>query len=213
MTDPTAHPLTWPANRSRTPAGRRKRGQFGSTKEIRSPHGTVWREKAELSIASALERVLQEMTRFEARYALISSDVELRRDGLPRSDRREPADPGVAVYFTKDGDPYCLACDTFERVADNLAAIAGHVEATRRQMRYGVATAAESLQAFRALPPPDVERPWRDVLELRSVPVDAARVKAAFVRLARERHPDAGGSDAMMAELNAARDQALQEMA
>src|SRR3546814_12896137 len=106
--------------------------------------------KIELPMSIACERALAQLAAFGAKYPLISSNVELRRDGLPRSDRVEPTDPGVAVYFAKGGRPYCLACDTFRRAADNLAAIAGHIEATRRQLRYGVATAEETLRAFEA---------------------------------------------------------------
>jgi curved DNA-binding protein CbpA len=42
---------------------------------------------------------------------------------------------------------------------------------------------------------------------------DASReaIEAAYKRLARQRHPDAGGSDALMAELNAARAKAIEE--
>ena len=211
MSEPTNYPLTWPAGRPRRPAADRKDSPFGTTKENRAG----WREKVSLPVSAAVDRVLAELRIFGARYILISTDVELRKDGIPRSNRPEPADPGAAVYFTKDGRPYCLACDTFRRVADNLAAIAGHVEATRRQLRYGVATAEESLRAFQALPPPSAERPWRDVLELRDVEprelTDAA-VDQAFRRLARERHPDRGGSDAMMAELNVARARAVAEI-
>lgn len=206
MTAPTAYPLSWPAGRPRTPLGLRKRAAFGFTSWSTG-------NKEQLSVAKGIDRVLRELRTFDARYPLISSGVELRRDGLPRSDRREPADPGVAVYFTQGGKPYCLACDTYDRVADNLAAIAGHVEATRRQLRYGVATAEESLRAFEALPAPTTERPWREVLELRNgTSVDRNAVMAAYRRLALERHPDHGGSDAMMADLNVARDRALAEL-
>lgn len=205
--EPTRYPLAWPAGRPRTPPASRKKAQFGKMRERGN-----WQEKNALSIAEARERVLEELHRFGARYGLISSDVELRQDGLPRSDRRDPTDPGVAIYFTKDAKPYCLACDTFDRVADNLAAVAGHIEATRRQLRYGVATAEESLRAFEALPAPG-GRSWRTVLGFKDTdPVTRDAVLAAHRRLAIKRHPDRGGSDADMAEVNTARDRALAEL-
>ena len=43
--------------------------------------------------------------------------------------------------------------------------------------------------------------------------VPGASIEANFKRLARDRHPDRGGSDAAMAELNAARERALKERA
>lgn len=205
MSDPTAYPLTWPTGRPRTPLQNRKRAQFKTRRE------TGW--MGDVSVAVGTERVLRELASFGARYPLISSDVELRRDGLPRSDRRDPIDPGVAVYFTKDAKPYCLACDTFDRVADNLAAIAGHIEATRRQLRYGVATAEESLRAFEALPPPG-PAPWRAVLGFKDEqPATVDEIRTAHRRLLLDRHPDRpGGSHDAMAEVNAARDRALAEI-
>ena len=66
-----------------------------------------------------------------AQRIVISTNAELRQDGFPYSNRRAPEDVGVAVYFTLEGRPYVLPCDKWERVADNLAAIAKHVEAKR----------------------------------------------------------------------------------
>lgn len=208
MSTPSAYPLTWPAGRPRTAAGNRKRASFGTAQmDTRG-----WRDKKRLPVYVGAERVVRQLELFGARYTLISTSAELRRDGKPRSDK-EPEDPGAAVYFSKDGRPYCLACDTFDRLADNLAAIAGHIEATRRQLRYGVATAEQSLRAFEALPPPSAERPWRDVLDLGDAAVvDREAVMIAYRRLARERHPDRGGSHAMMSELNTARTRALADV-
>jgi len=56
---------------------------------------------------------------------------------------------------------------------------------------------------------------WRQVLELHresNSSLTWGKVEATFKRLARERHPDHGGSDAMMAELNRARDDARREL-
>jgi curved DNA-binding protein CbpA len=58
-----------------------------------------------------------------------------------------------------------------------------------------------------------MKRDWQAVLELREL-LQPKRddIERAYRRLAMERHPDKGGSDAAMAELNAARDEALQEL-
>src|SRR3546814_17727292 len=113
--------------------------------------------KSELPMSIACERALAQLAAFGAKYPLISSNVELRRYGLPRSDRVEPTDPGVAVYFSKGGRPYSLACETFRRAADNRAAITGPIDANPRQRRYGVATAEESPRGFGPLPPPHAD--------------------------------------------------------
>ncbi len=53
---------------------------------------------------------------------------------------------------------------------------------------------------------------WRDVLDVADGEIDRDGVEAAYRALARERHPDAGGTDADMVALNAARDAALAEI-
>lgn len=49
---------------------------------------------------------------------------------------------------------------------------------------------------------------WTRVLGL-SLPVDKQQVQHAFRELSKQRHPDVGGSDALMQQLIEARDQAL----
>jgi hypothetical protein len=158
-------------------------------------------------VADALSRLQRELDRIGARYPVISSNLELRLDGLPRSGQREPNDPGVAIYFDLDGKPHCMPCDTYTTVVQNIAAVAAHIEATRAIQRHGVGTLAEMFAGFTALPPP--RSPW-DVL---GVPRGSSRdvIYAAFRDKARKAHPDAGGSTAAMAELAAARDEALRE--
>lgn len=198
-------PLKWPAGRPR----RRQRsyGPFRGQRE----DGRI--ERSALTVAEALSRLQTQLDLLKARYPVVSSNVEPRLDGRPRSGQAEPADPGVAVYFDLAGKPHCLPCDTYTAVAQNICAIAAHIELTRRIERHGVATTAEMFAGFLALSSPADRRPWREVLELhRAKSVTTVTVEEAFRRLARERHPDCGGSDAMMAELNRARDEAQQEL-
>lgn len=210
MTDAaTPYPLRWPAGRARTASTRRKGGKFRTAGE-RSCRGYGLQA---LSVADALERLQREFDLIGARFPVVSSNIETRLDGRPRSGQKEPGDSGVAVYFQLRGRPYCLPCDTYFRVADNIAAIAAHIEATRAIKRHGVATVEEMFAGFQALPAP-AAIDWRQVLELhRESVITRAMIEAAYRRLARERHPDIGGSDRMMADLNAARDAALREVA
>ena len=200
---PDAYPLAWPAGRPRTPANQRKRATFGR----RGDNGWV-----DLTVAVARERLMDELRRLGARWPIVSSNLELRRDGLPYSGRPEPTDPGVAVYFQLDGKPICMPCDRYDRVADNIAAVAAHIEATRAIERHGVGTAAEALMAFQALPAPG-KRHWREVLGFSQGQVaTAGDIRAAYIVAAKRAHPDNGGSDSWMAEVNAARDQALKDV-
>ena len=198
-----AHPLQWPAGRQRTKY--RKHGQFNK----KVPTGKGWSRSQELSVADATRRLQDELDRIGARYPVISSNVELRLDGLPRSGQPEPDDPGVALYFDLKGEPHCLPCDTYKRVADNIAAIAKHIEATRAIERYGVASIKEMFAGFHALPAPNQAESalWWNVLGV-SQGASIEEIETAYRKKAKAAHPDSGGTHAAMAELNAARRQA-----
>lgn len=194
-----AYPLQWPAAKVRAAA--RKRATFG-TKNSRG-----WGKDA-LTVAGALSRLQSELDALGARTYVLSSNVELRLDGLPRSGQAEPRDPGVALYFQLKGKPHCLPCDTFDRVADNIAAIAKHIEATRAIERYGVATMSEMFAGFVALPAPGAARPWWEVLGV-GRHATADEINASYRDKAKRAHSDTGGSAAAMSALNVARDEGL----
>ncbi len=194
-----AYPLAWPAHRKRRPWDSRVRGDFSEKVDAK--------KSRRVTLDTACDRLEAEVLRLGGIYPVISTNVELRMDGRPRRDRAMPADPGVCVYFQLGGKPYALACDTYTEVAQNIAAVANHIDTLRRQERYGVATAAESLQAFTALPPP--KTCW-EILGLGTGNASsAADVQRAWRERARDHHPDQGGSHSSMAEVNAARDAAL----
>lgn len=194
---PTSHPLAWPSFRPRTAARNRKAGQFKQSNRA-------------LTVAQAADRVEDEVERLNGRGLIISSNVEATLSGRPRSGRGNPNDPGVALYFTIDGDPVTLACDTYDDVAQNLGGLAAHIKAMRSIDRYGVQSAKEALRAFAALPPPSESRtaPWHEVLGV-SPSASAAEIKAAFRLKAKAAHPDVGGSHEAMSALEAAKQAAL----
>lgn len=201
-----AYPLQWPNGRPRT--RERKRASFGTKN-----YGGGWGRK-ELSVSDAVRRLQDEIDRLRVTDYVLSTNLALRLDGLPRSDQRAPADPGVCLYFKLKGKPHALPCDTYDRVADNIAAIAKHIEATRAIERYGVATMEEMFTGFAALPAPGSKRPWREVMGLphdwRGGPSD---VETQWRLAAKNVHPDRpGGSHEAMAALNAAKDEALKEL-
>jgi hypothetical protein len=205
------YPLHWPADKKRTLPANRRSAAF--SKRV---HNGRYEEKKLLSIADAINRLQRELDMLGARYLVLSTNVEPRLDGLPRSDRTQPQDPGVAVYYRIDGEPFCLPCDTFDRVADNIAAIAAHIEAVRKIERYGVATSKQMFAGFSQLPAPgsNSARTWRDVLRWPDgSAVTKTGIDVVYRALAKELHPDRpGGSEAAMAELNRAREEAIAEM-
>lgn len=191
------YPLSWPAGWPRTPSVRRKRSTFSS-------YGK------ELSVAQATSRLQGELDRLGARAAILSTNVELRLDGLPRSGQRTPDDPGAAVYFRLKNAPRALACDAWTTVAGNIAALAAHIDALRRIDRYGVGSVEQAFAGYAALPPTGED--WWLVLEVaRSSTV--LQIEQAYRTKAMQAHPDRGGTDAEMSRLNVARDAAVAEKA
>lgn len=188
----SAYPLSWPEGFPRSQ--RREVGKFRT------------------SINAALDNVQSSLRLFgtdsgkRVENIILSSNVSL---GVSR-----PADPGIAAWFTWDGEQRCIPVDRYSTPEANLQAIHHVIEARRVELRHGtLALVRATFRGFTVALPAPGRRHWGDVLGIKpGTFVTSDEINAAYKRLARERHPDAGGSDAMMAELNAARDAALVEV-
>lgn len=165
-----------------------------------------------ISVEQATRRLEREVSRLGGTHAVLSTNVSLRLDGRPRSDE-QPKDPGVALYFNYKARATVLACDSYQHVEDNIAALAAHLEALRGIERWGVGTIEQALAGYRALPA-DTAADWRMVLfGVKTATVGVEDVQAAYRARAKELHPDIRHDDgAAMAHLNRARDYALQEL-
>src|SRR5438045_3368924 len=86
-----AFPLFWPDGRPR--AARRERSAFKVA-----------------GFGRVRDELLNELKLLRASRVIISTNVPLRRDGLPLAGQPQPKDPGVAVYFTRGGRKLCFAC-------------------------------------------------------------------------------------------------------
>lgn len=165
------------------------------------------------SFVQARDGILDEVRRIGGRYPVLSTNIELRRDGLPYANQPNPVDAGVALYFERKGKQMVFACDRWSRVKDNMRAIQKTIEAIRGIERWGASEMLErAFSAFEALPSPRTERGWREILGITNPKPHSSEIEAMYRTKAKRAHPDAGGSDAAMAELNSARDQALKEI-
>lgn len=216
-----AYPLSWPAGWKRTEPSARTRGKFAKMGWSGEPgSATNFRHARDLSLAESVARLLGELGRFGVVVgdAVISTNVPVRLDGLPRGDAQVPADPGVAVYWQRPADqaPKVMAIDRYDRVQDNVAAVAATLEAMRAIERHGGAVILDrAFTGFTALPAPlAAARPWRDVLELSgSAVVSPKVVKDAYMRARGAAHPDRkGGSQAAFVAVQDAYHQAAREL-
>lgn len=198
-----AYPLAWPPGRTRTERWRRERAKF------------------DVTFSRARDNIIAEVSRLAGRYPdpqiVISTNIALRRDGLPLAGQRQPEDPGVAVYFLYKKRQMSFACDRWGKIEHNMQAIAKTIEALRGIARWGTGDMLEAaFTGFTALPPPSGpsshggKRHWRDVFG--TAVQNRAQLQDVYRRLASAHHPDRGGDPAKMAELNAAREEALKEL-
>lgn len=188
----TAFPLQWPTGRPRTQ--RPERSRFDTTG------------------FTARIALFNELGRMGAKNIVLSTNVELRRDGMPYASRKPPEDVGVAVYFDRKDEKLVFSCDRWDRVKDNIQAIRKTIDAIRGIERWGTGDAMEAaFTGFKALPPPSV-RYWRDVLEMDEWMQTYETAKIQHRLLAKECHPDKGGSNELMAELNVALETAKKQL-
>lgn len=199
-------PLYWPDGWTRTEKWKRQRSRY------------------ETHFVKARDVVVKQLKLMGGRGPVISTNIPLRQDGLPLANMREPADPGVAVYWNESKWPNgsdkqvittrVLACDKWVTVRENLRAIGLTIEALRSIDRAGASQVLDrAFMGMTALPASTGHRHWRDVLKLDGLPhATWEHVEVAYKLLALERHPDRGGTNEQMVELNRARDEARQEL-
>ncbi|HAR45339.1 MAG TPA: molecular chaperone DnaJ [Nitrospiraceae bacterium] len=172
MNSTRAYPLYWPDGWPRTDTYKQKRAQF-----------------KDRSVAVGRRYLVDEARRFGGTELIISSNLELKLDGTPRSNQRQPADRGVAIYFKRRGVDMALACDVYTTVEDNLWALYRTLEALRQIERDGSpALINRAFRGFAALPDPDALQ-WFEIL---NVPANSRdeEIKGAYFSLARKYHPD-----------------------
>lgn len=181
-----AYPLTWPVGRQR--ARQQERARFKTT------------------LGAAISAVQYEVRLLGGSNLVISSNLPLRRDGMPMARPGYIGDLGVAVYFNLKKRPMCFACDRWDQVVDNMQAIAKTIEALRGIERWGSGSMVEqAFTGFIALPAPEQ---WFTIL---GVGANATKdeIEDAYRRLAMKHHPDRGGDANEMARINSARDDGM----
>lgn len=197
-----AFPLCWPTGRPRMPSHARERARFDT------------------SLARARDEIMRQIEMMTGRYdwmrretgLVISTNLQLRRDGLPMASQSRVQDPGVAVYFNYKKRPMCFACDRWDRIEDNMQAIAKTIDALRGVARWGTGDMMEAaFTGFTALPSAVVTPPnWRTVLRCPEV-IYFRDVEAAYMRRRKEAHPDHGGQPGEFDQVQRAWEQARQE--
>lgn len=191
-----AYPLQWPQGWARTPANKRERSRY------------------RVSNATICNDLLEAVRLLGGAVPIISSNMPVRLDGLPYVNTVSVPDPGVAVYWVREGQQEVMACDRWVTPWENMRAISHAIEALRAMERAGATQILNrAFEAFQ-LPsggPSVGKRHWREVLDYGSDPLDTGLIRARFKALALKLHPDVGGDVERFKELEAAYREAMKE--
>lgn len=202
-------PVVW--SRPITPVDQRRgRGTFKAT----------WTE------TQAMLRL--ELDRLHAHNVVLAADfteADLKADGLPRANARQPQFPGVEIFFDSVHGPLVYGTDTHVFWQHNVRAIALSLQALRSVDRYGVTRASEQYKGWRVLTAGPVEHTLPggmtrheaalfvaqhsgrvDVAATAAMIEDSREIAISYARTAAKRlHPDAGGSSALFDQLQRAK--------
>lgn len=180
------NPLLWPNQQARTRPVDRRDASF------------------QVDIRRAFSELVRNLDLLGTSDVIITTDLPVRRDGTLYADIAEPNDIGVSVFFDRKTKPFAIACDTFRKVRHNLRAIGLTIDALRAIQRYGATSMLEqAFTGFAALPPPQAEEPWWEVLGVMRVATPEV-IKDSFRKLANVHHPDKGGDAELMKRVNKA---------
>lgn len=187
MSEPRSFPLQWPNNWPRAP--HRQQSKF------KAP-----------DLNRAVNKIEDEVERLDGKGLVISTNLKPTLSSKPEF-VSTTGDVGAAVYFNFKNTPIALACDKWNRVQDNLWAIACHIENLRAQERWGVGRLEQAFAGYKALPEQAGAVTWWGVFGFKTE-ADAlcgsASIREKYKALCRQHHPDTGGSNERMVELNMA---------
>lgn len=204
-----SYPLRWPVGVART-----IRPEYSQFKEDWTHHKTY------LEIQDELRKV-------GAGSVVISANLELTASGTPYARQPALSDHGVAVYFIRKNQEYCIACDKWRTVAHNLHAISLTIRAIRGIERWGTSAMIDAafsgyLISLPAYTPPSpemmaggtmrVERTktgWWTEMGFEKPPSDPTLLRQRFRVLAHSIHPDKGGDTEEFRKLQDALDRGL----
>ena len=174
------------------------------------------------------DELCHELSMIGVRACVIQADLreaDIRVDGMPRANARFRT-PRVIITFKhpRQGE-ISFPCGTYDRFWCNVRGVVKTLESLRAVDRYGVTQRAEQYTGWKALPTgsaivlnefSSVEDAARFMIETAGMWVHSNLVnrvvfhdsvtKEVFDQAAKRSHPDHdGGSDALMAKVNAAR--------
>lgn len=189
INDTDAYPLKWPGHRPRTVQASRKNSAFKTTP------------------GKARDELIRELNMLGAKDIIISTNIHTYEKGgrqvMYADQSASTSDPGVAVYYTWKAEQYCLSCDKWRSVKENLQAIMKTVNAIRGIERWGSGDMLKAAFAgFKELPDP-AEKDWWKILGVEPW-ASLDEIRSAYKQKAKKHHPDVGGHSQAFIEIQEA---------
>jgi len=165
--------------------------------------------------ATAFQNVLDELATWQG-----VTDVQL--DSGAEHQKRNPNkpyanasydDPGIVVYFQKDGKDMAAACDRWDNPRDNAQDLYHYLHETRMQEQRGTVTAESEYEKLRLPSGGDATTADPPAHVVLGVDRDASEeeVQQAFRERAKETHADVDGNSEAFKRVKRAREAMLDE--
>ena len=167
-----------------------------------------------ITMDKAQRTLRDELSRMRATDLVISTNIPTRKDGGLYADwmNKKIDDPGVAIYFKYKGKDVSMCCDQYNKVWENVYALAKGIEALRGMERWGVSDFLDrAFTGFTALPENTATVEWWEVLDLWPTAKED-EIKTAFRKKAMEVHPDKGGTSEDFNRVQNAYTQAINQL-
>jgi hypothetical protein len=193
---PDAYPLQWPSGWDRTPPHKRGDSNY------------------KVGEAQARDEMYEAIRKLGGAVPIVSSNLRVRRDGVPYTDQGLPGDPGVAVYWVRQGRQEVMACDRWRQPRENVRAIYHAIEALRAMERSGATQVMERAFSAFQLPEEASLKHWRSVFDLEpSFHPSPRHLRAIAKALMAKYHPDKPGGDIeKFREVEKALDEAIRDV-
>lgn len=172
------------------------------------PFSAPWSQTMEL-----LDRELNHLDGSNVLIAAGWRESDLRLDGMPRADAREPSHPGVELSFDSKYGRLVYPTDVCNRWWDNVRSIALGLQALRAVDRYGVSQRGQQYAGWKELPSgsgrgvviASRDAAW-EILRIAAGISDTKgfNAESLYRQAAKKVHPDSGGTDEAFLRVRAA---------
>lgn len=143
-----SHPLKWPKGQRKTPKSMRIKGQFGGRVGAKGQGKGAKGALAPISLQNAEKALRVAIAGLNGYSATITTNMPVVRNEI-RWDDKVNDGHSISVLFFVDDVEYLVACNKYDRLADNIAGVADYLALAKRMVSLGAGSTAKVLKGFR----------------------------------------------------------------